>query len=72
MKPSKMKALLWGIRKAWHTTRAQILFSLACAPMEVLIPLVQSYLTKVLLDQVGSGADMRRLAAICAGFGLVI
>lgn len=71
-KYGKLGSLVWAVRMQWSCAKMSLLYSLARIPVAVALPLLQSYLTKVLLDRIGAGAAFSHLAALSTGFMLML
>ena len=71
-KYNKLGSLVWALKKLWSLDRKFVFFIFATVPVAVVLPLVQSYFSKVLIDSIGIGAEMAELVAICIGFSLAI
>lgn len=61
-------SLAWALGKLWRVKRGLVLCIFAAVPAAVLLPLTESFFTKVLLDYIGEGAGFGRLALVTAAF----
>lgn len=64
----KAGSILWAMKGLWRMDRKFVCFAFATVPVAVVLPLVQAYFSKVLLDAIGAGESFSRLAAVCTGF----
>lgn len=67
-KYNKLGSIVWALKKLWSLDRKFVFFIFATVPVAVVLPLVQSYFSKVLIDSIGLGAEITELVAICIGF----
>lgn len=67
-KYSRASSIIWAIRKLWDLEPKFVFFIFAGIPIAVIVPLVEAYFPKMLLDKIGAGGDFSQLLLICAGF----
>ncbi len=64
----KVDNLIWMMKEVWKADKVFVLKVFAAVPIMAVLPLVESYFVKVLLDSLGMGADFGKLAVICVVF----
>ncbi len=67
-KYNKLGSLLWALKKLWKLDKNFIFFIFATVPFAVVLPLLQSYFSKVLIDKIGLGAEFSELLAVSVLF----
>lgn len=67
-KYSKTGSLVWALRKLWHMDWHFVFFIFAAVPVAIVLPLVNSYFSKVLIDSIGAGAVFGELFFLALGF----
>lgn len=71
-KYSRPGCLIWAFRKLWQLDRWFAFFIFAMVVPQVLLPLVEGYFPKELIDRLGAGADFWEIAVLCIGFMLAV
>ena len=71
-KYSKLSSLWWAVQKMWRLDRPFIFYVLIFIPLAVVPPLVRSYFSKLLIDQLGAGVVFAELVKLCLGFCLLL
>lgn len=71
-KYNKLGSIVWALKKLWGMDKQFVFFIFATIPVTVVLPLIQSYFAKVLLDHIGEGDPFEQLAVICMVFLTVI
>ncbi|MCM1027129.1 MAG: ABC transporter ATP-binding protein/permease [Roseburia sp.] len=61
-------SLVWALGRLWGAERQYVFCVFAAIPTAVLLPLAESFFTKVLLDNLGAGAAFGRLALLVSVF----
>lgn len=69
---SRVSSIIWALGKLWELDFKFVFFLFVGVPLAVIIPLIEAYFPKVLLDRIGAGGDFSQLFLICAGFLLVL
>lgn len=67
---SRPGCLAWAIRNLWQLDKWFVFFIFALVAPKVLLPLVNGYFPKQLIDRIGAGADFGELAVLVGGFML--
>lgn len=67
-KYSKTGNLVWAFRKLWHIDWHFVFLIFASIPVAIILPLVNSYFAKILIDNIGSGAEFGELFLLTLGF----
>ena len=67
-KISRISCLIWAIKKLWRLDRNFLFFVFAGIPVAVVIPLVNSYFSKELIDRIGAGAAFTELVIVVIVF----
>ncbi len=67
---SRLGCLIWATRKLWRIDRWFVFFIFALVAPRVLLPLVDGYFPKELIDRLGAGAEFGELAVLCGLFML--
>lgn len=65
---SKIGSLVWALRKLWKLDWHFVLFVFMLVPVSVVLPLAESYFSKILIDQIGMGASFEQLAGLIVSF----
>lgn len=68
---SSISSLAWAIKKLWSLDKWFVFFIFATIPVAVILPLVNSYFSKVLIDKLGMGAAFGQLIWLVAAFTVV-
>ena len=71
-KYNKAGSIVWAMKGLWRMDRKFVCFVFASVPVAVVLPLVQAYFPKVLLDGIGAGEGFAQLAGVCLGLGMGI
>lgn len=76
-KYNRLGSILWAVKRFWKEDPGFVFVIFAMAPVIVALQLVQSYFPKLLIDNIGMGADFAKLAILCvlfaaANFGLTV
>ena len=71
-KYNKIESIVWALRKLWKLEKKFVCFAFSVVPVTVVMPLVQSYFSKVLIDRIGRGDAFQQLAVLCFLFMAVI
>lgn len=71
-KYNKIGSLCWAIKKLWRVDWHFVVFVFANVPVEVVLPLLESYFIKSLIDQVGMGVAFAELTITVVCFLAVI
>lgn len=69
-KYSSINSIAWATKKLWKLDRRLLILAFASAPVDVVIPLVGTYFTKLLIDRIGEGTAFGSLCVLCLGFML--
>lgn len=69
-KYSGISSIAWATKRLWRLDRRLLLLAFASAPVDVVIPLVGTYFTKLLIDRIGEGTAFGSLCVLCLGFAL--
>ncbi len=67
-KYNRLDSLLWALKWHWREDRKFVFLLFAMVPVTVVSPLLSSYFSKVLIDQIGAGAEFGKLALVCICF----
>ncbi len=67
-KYSKVGCIVWALKNLWRLDKRFVFFIFAAVPFAVVIPLVNSYFPKVLIDNMSAGASFQRLALLTLVF----
>lgn len=70
-KHKKISNLIWALQKLWRLDKHFVFFIFATVPVAVVIPLLESYFYKVLIDSIGAGSPFRELVVIVGAFILI-
>lgn len=62
-KYSRVGCLSWAIRRLWGLNRSFVFSIFLVVPMAVLLPLAESLFTRLMIDNIGAGMSLGRLAA---------
>jgi len=65
-KYNKVGSLCWAVRKLWLIDRNFVVFIFAGVPVEIVLPLLESFFIKSLIDRVGAGKSFAELAGTVA------
>lgn len=71
-KYSRVGSILWATKNLWRIDQNFVFFIFASVVPAVLLPLVEAYFPKVLLDRIGEGKSFSRMVGIMGGFLLAI
>lgn len=71
-KYSRQSNISWALKKLWRLDRWFVFFIFALVPVSVVLPLLESYFSKELIDRIGAGASFAGLFFITFGFLLAI
>lgn len=71
-KYSRVGCLGWALKRLWGLDRHFVFFIFAMIPVEVILPLVEAYFPKELIDRIGAGAAFGELALLSGVFLLGI
>lgn len=69
-KYSSISSIAWAAKKLWRLDKRLLLMAFVSAPVDVVIPLVGTYFTKLLIDRIGEGTAFGSLCVLCLGFAL--
>ena len=69
---SKIGSLVWALKKLWKLDWHFVCFIFLSIPVTVVLPLVESYFSKVLIDEIGMGVSFQNLVILIFGFSVVI
>ena len=61
-KYSRPSCLVWAIKNLWRLDKSFVFFIFASVPIAVISPLVSSYFSKYLIDNIGAGKPFSDLA----------
>lgn len=67
-KYSRPSCLVWAIKNLWRLDKSFVFFIFAAVPIAVISPLVSSYFSKYLIDNIGAGKPFSDLAWIVVFF----
>lgn len=67
-KYSRFGCLVWAIKNLWRLDKSFVFFIFASVPIAVISPLVSSYFSKYLIDNIGAGKPFSDLAWIVVFF----
>ena len=67
-KYTRRSSFAWAIRKQWRLDRRFVFLTFAAIPIAVGLPLLESYFSKLLIERIGAGAPMAKLAALVLAF----
>lgn len=67
-KYSRVGCIIWALKNLWQIDKRFVFFIFAAIPFAVVIPLINSYFPKVLIDNIGAGASFQRLALLTLVF----
>ncbi len=71
IKYSNIGSIVWATKKLWRLDKGILLLALATAPVDVAVPLVGTYFTKVLIDHITGGTAFGGLCVLLLIFGLL-
>lgn len=71
-KYSKIGSLVWALKKLWKLDWHFVCFIFLSIPVTVVLPLVESYFSKVLIDKIGLGVSFGNLVRLILVFSMVI
>ena len=71
-KYSRPGCLIWAIRRLWQIDKWFVFFMFVRVVPKVLLPLLEGYFPKELIDRLGAGAEFGEIAVLCGGFLLAI
>ncbi len=71
IKYSNIGSIVWSTKKLWRLDKGLLLLAFATAPVDVAVPLVGTYLTKVLIDRITGGTAFGGLCVLLLIFGLL-
>ena len=71
-KYSRIGSLIWVFQNLWNLDRHFVFFIFALVPVSVILPLVNSYFAKTLIDYIGNGAPFVELTALVLAFIAVL
>lgn len=71
-KYSKIGSICWAMKNLWELDKKFVFFIFAIVPATIILPLVQGYFPKVLLDNISEGGEFEQLFKISAVFLFVI
>ena len=71
IKYSNIGSIVWSTKKLWMLDKGLLLLAFATAPVDVAVPLVGTYLTKVLIDRITGGTAFGGLCVLLLIFGLL-
>ena len=60
--------IAWALKDLWRLDKKFIFFIFATVPLAVVIPLLNSYFPKLLIDSLGAGTPFQRLALLACAF----
>mgnify|MGYP003300379053 FL=1 len=63
-KYSKIGSLVWALKKLWKLDWHFVGFIFLSIPVTVVLPLVESYFSKVLIDEIGKGVSFGNLVVL--------
>ena len=69
---SKIGSLVWALKKLWKLDWHFVCFIFLSIPVTVVLPLVESYFSKVLIDEIGMGVPFQNLAILIFIFSGII
>lgn len=69
---SKIGSLVWALKKLWKLDWHFIFFIFLSVPVAVVLPLLESYFSKMLIDQIGMGVSFQQLAVFIVSFLLFL
>lgn len=67
-KYSGIGCIAWAVKNLWQLDKRFVFFVSASVPLAVIIPLINSYFPKVLIDNMGAGVSFQRLALLTVAF----
>ena len=70
-KYNRIGSILWAVKRFWKEDKGFVFLIFAPAPVIVALQLLQSYFPKLLIDNIGLGADFVRLATLCGVFAVI-
>lgn len=71
-KYSCIGSIVYAIKNIWRINRIYLILILVGGPLVMISPLVSSFFTKVLIDELTVGATFRRVALVTLGFLLLL
>ena len=71
-KYSKIGSLIWALKKVWKLDWHFVCFIFLSIPVAVVLPLVKSYFSKILIDEIGMGASFSYLVMLIFVFSGMI
>ena len=71
-KYSKIGSLIWALKKVWRLDWHFVCFIFLSIPVAVVLPLVKSYFSKILIDEIGMGASFSNLVMLIFFFSGMI
>lgn len=69
---SKISSIFWAVKYIWRTDHNFIFFVFASVPIAVILPLIEAYFPKELIDKISAGSSFGQLFGISAAFILII
>lgn len=71
-KYARISCIFWAIKNLWRLDKRFVFFIFAAVPFAVISPLVNSYFSKILIDNIGAGASFQRLSLLTLSFIFVV
>lgn len=71
-KYNNVSSIFWALDRLWKLEKKYVFFVFAVVPVTVVLPLIQSYFSKVLIDQIGQSSQFVSLAVTCILFTAAI
>lgn len=69
---SKIGSLIWALKKLWKLDWHFICFIFLSVPIAVVLPLLESYFSKMLIDRIGMGVSFPKLVVFIVSFLLFL